>query len=113
MRQYEPLIVSDILDNPFTDVTLEDIGMSLPLLGGSLMGDRERHPCSDGENDRTSQARVEIEIMDLCSKAVTEVSSVSCTDVLTHGCGNTCDPVSILYLPVFSKLQVLLPKGKI
>ena len=67
MRQYEPLIVSDILDNPFTDVTLEDIGMSLPLLGGSLMGDRERHPCSDGENDRTSQARVEIEIMDLCS----------------------------------------------
>ena len=43
------------------------------------MGDRERHPCSDGENYRTSQARVDIEIMDLCSKAVTEVSSVSCT----------------------------------
>ena len=28
--------------------------------------------------------------------------------MLTHVCGNTCDPVSILYLPVFFKLQVLL-----
>ena len=31
--------------------------------------------------------------------------------MLTHECVSTCDPVSILYLPVFSKLQVLRPDG--
>ena len=111
MRQYVYLLVSDILDNPFPNVTLEDVDKSLPLLCGSSSGDNEQHPCSNGENYRTSQARVEIEMVELHSKAVTEVSSVSCTDVLTHGCGNTCDPVSILYLPVFSKLRVLLREG--
>ena len=32
--------------------------------------------------------------------------------MLTHRCGNTCYPVSTLYLTVFYKMKVLLPEGK-
>ena len=28
--------------------------------------------------------------------------------MLTHGWGNTCNPISILYIPFYLKLQVLL-----
>ena len=54
------------------------IEKSLPLLVGSLMGEHEHPPCSDGVNYCTSHAIVEIDIVGLHSKAATEVSSVSC-----------------------------------
>ena len=52
--QYVSLLLSDLLDNPFTNVTLDDIDKSLPLFGVSLLGDREQHHRSDSENDCTS-----------------------------------------------------------
>ena len=32
--------------------------------------------------------------------------------MLTHACGNTCDPVSILYLPVFSSCKCYCVRKK-
>ena len=57
--QYASLLVSDILDNPFANVTLLDIANQFSLLDGPLPGDHEQCPCSDGENYCTSQARVD------------------------------------------------------
>ena len=42
--QSESLLVSDILDNTFLNVTLDKNFKSLPLLGGSLPGDSEQNP---------------------------------------------------------------------
>ena len=66
------------MDTPFPNVTLDDIENSLPLLGGSLTGDLGIHTQSDDENDRTLQARVEIETVEIYSKVGKEVSSSSC-----------------------------------
>ena len=73
------MIVYYILKTPFPNVKLDDIDTSFPLLGGSLRGDYEQHPLSEGANDFPPQVRVEIEMVDLYSKGVTEVSSVRCT----------------------------------
>ena len=50
------MLVSDMLDNISPNITLDYSDKSLPLLGGSLMGNHNKHPCSDGENDFKSQA---------------------------------------------------------
>ena len=63
MRQYEYLLLSDVLEKLFTNATLEDIGKLLPLIGGSLTGDCEQNPKNDSENHRTLQARVHIEMV--------------------------------------------------
>ena len=61
-------MVSDILDNLFPNVTLYVIDKSLPLFVGSLPGGHEQHTKTEGGNYFTSQARVEINILDLYSK---------------------------------------------
>ena len=61
--QYESLTVSDILENSFPNITLDKIGNLLPLIGGSLKGDCDHHPWSDGENGLTSHAIFGIEMM--------------------------------------------------
>ena len=76
IHQYESLLVSDILDKPFTNVTLDYIDKSFPLLGGSLPDDCEQQPQGDSANGRKSQARVDIEMADLYFNAITELSSV-------------------------------------
>ena len=72
------MIVSNILDKLFLNVKLDDIDKSLTLIGGSLPGDRDQHPPSEGANDRPSQAGDEIDIKELNYKVGTEVSSVTC-----------------------------------
>ena len=61
------------------NVTLDDIGKLLPLLDLSPMGKREQHPCGDVENNFTLQTRVEIDMVELKSKAINEVKSVCYT----------------------------------
>ena len=42
--QYAYLLVFDMTGNPFINVTLNNIGNFLPLLGGLLTGDCDKHP---------------------------------------------------------------------
>ena len=71
------MLVSDTLYNPFPNITLDDIYKSLLILDGSLTGYYGKNLQSNGENYCTSQARVEIKMVEIYSKAVIEVSSVS------------------------------------
>ena len=49
-HQYAYLVVYDLLEKPFTIVTLDYIENLLPLLGLSLPGDFEHHIPSEGAN---------------------------------------------------------------
>ena len=79
MHHYASLLISNILDNPFTNVTLYGIEKVLPRIVGSLPGDREQHPPCEGANEFPSQVIVEINMVVLSSKGSNEVSSVSYT----------------------------------
>ena len=60
IHRYKYLIVSNLLDEPFLNITIDGIDKLLHLLGGSLPGDRDQHTCSEGENYYTSHCKVEI-----------------------------------------------------
>ena len=51
----------------------------LPLLGVSLLGDREHNPKSGGENYHTSKSRVDIDMVGISYISGTGFSSVRCT----------------------------------
>ena len=76
------MLVYELLENTFINVTLDDIGKLLPIIGGSLMGDRENNPKSDSVNYITPQTIIYIEMVELYSKAYIEVSSVRSTHTL-------------------------------
>ena len=48
--QYSSMLVSDISDNQFSNVTIDYIYKSFLILGWSLPGGHEQHPLSDSEN---------------------------------------------------------------
>ena len=45
------MLVTDILDNPFQNITPDGIDKSFTRLDGSLLGYCGRHPQKDGVND--------------------------------------------------------------
>ena len=72
---FEYILVSCLVYNPFTNVTLEDIYKQLHILGGSLKGHCEQNPWSDDKNYHKSQAVVDINMLELFTKSGTEFSS--------------------------------------
>ena len=76
------MLVYELLENTFINVTLDDIGKLSPIIGGSLMGERENNSKSDSVNDITPQAIFGIDMVELYSKVYIEVSSVRFTRTL-------------------------------
>ena len=60
IHRYKYLIVSNLSEKPFLNITLDGIEKLLHLLGGSLLDDRDKHTCIDSEKNYTSQSKVEI-----------------------------------------------------
>ena len=88
---FEYILVSCLVYNPFTNVTLEDIYKQLHILGGSLKGHCEQNPWSDDKNYHKSQAVVDINMLDLFTKSGTEFSSFVFTLILsTYHCKVYC-----------------------
>ena len=76
--------LSDILYNPFHNVTPENIEKYLHILCGLLMGDHEQNPQSDGDNYCIEQDIVEIETEEIYYKLGNEVCSDRCTQLFKH-----------------------------